>query len=219
LAVALIDEQRPAKGSPLKPSSVVAAFASSMGRYGCRSLVADGHYREAVAEHLEAHALSLEASPEGADGKSEMFVAVRTALHEGRLELPDHPRLLAQLRAVVAKPLPGGGLAISSPRSATGGHGDIVSALCAAVHAATLGSVWARNSFANDFRAVARIGRAQDLGSSVRATPRAREVVEPSDNVCSGWFPKGLGGRRDDGAPAPTADQIDRTLGRGRWGR
>jgi hypothetical protein len=53
-------------------------------------------------------------------------------LVEGKLILPNNPRLLSQLREVSAKAT-AGTISISSPRKATGEHGDLVSALVAAV--------------------------------------------------------------------------------------
>ncbi len=47
-------EEKPAEGAPLKPSKTVEVFAKRIaGR--CGYLMADGHYREAIAEHLETH--------------------------------------------------------------------------------------------------------------------------------------------------------------------
>jgi len=64
---------------------------------------------------------------------TEAFVAARNILHEGRFEAPSNTRLRAQLRAVVAKPMPGGGVQIRSPKAADGSHGDLVSALVLAL--------------------------------------------------------------------------------------
>jgi len=124
-------ELRPQPGAPLKPSDVVARFAEFRRRYGLESLPAmsDGHYREAIREHLAAHKMALAAAPEGQAGKSRVYVSTQQLVREGRLILPNDPRLLDQLRRVVAKPLPGGGLSISTPRTKGSAHGDIVSAL------------------------------------------------------------------------------------------
>lgn len=138
-------ELRPQKGAPLRPSSVVEQFAAVCQRYGLNSVVADGHYKESLREHLEAQKMTLSSAPEGQPGKVAMFTQCRALLHEGRLRLPNNPRLLTQLRDIVAKPTPGGGLSITSPRRKNSGHGDLVSALvcavwCARRHANT--STW-----------------------------------------------------------------------------
>ncbi len=127
--LAALEEVRPAKGSPLVPSIVVARFAGIARYYGCTTITADGHYAEAIREHLRANRVSLLPAPEGLDGKARTYLHLRSLIHAGQLQLPNHPRLIAQLKSIVAKPLPGGGLQITAPRKASGGHGDLVSAL------------------------------------------------------------------------------------------
>lgn len=129
-------EQRPAKGSPLKLSAVVGDFAKAMHGHGVTSALADAWAREPAREYATAAKIAIEAAPEGQAGKWETYDALRQAMREGRVRLPDHPRLIAQLRAIVAQAQPGGGYAIRSPRRAGGGHGDLVSALVLAAWAA-----------------------------------------------------------------------------------
>jgi hypothetical protein len=71
---------------------------------------------------------------------AECFVELRTLLHEGRLDLPEHARLRSQLREVLSKPMPGGGTQIVSPKKADGSHGDLVSALSRAAWKALQGN-------------------------------------------------------------------------------
>jgi hypothetical protein len=139
ISVRLIDELRPAKGVPLQPSAVVAHWAALAKLLGLTSVRSDIHYRESVREHMTTHGLTLEDVPEGQAGKRAMYERTRTLLNEGRLRLPLHPRLLRQLREVMVRPTPGGGMTISSPRRG-GDHGDLVSALVAAVWAIDEGS-------------------------------------------------------------------------------
>lgn len=135
--VDLVEELKPTKGKPLVPSEVVATFAGIAGRYGERFVMADGHYRQAIDEHLRAHGVSLISAPEGANGKAESYVQARSLLNEGRVRLPLHARLQRQLKETVATPTAGGGLSISSPRWRTGGHGDLVSSLVLALYRAS----------------------------------------------------------------------------------
>jgi hypothetical protein len=130
--VASLLEVRPEPGAPLKPSRVCAEFARHMQKRGGEAVMADGHYREAVREHLEAHSFYLLAAPEGQSGKANAYVKARTLMREGRVRLPRDERLLRQLREVTARPVSGGGLSVSSPRG-PGGHGDLVSALVLAL--------------------------------------------------------------------------------------
>lgn len=123
-------ELRPDAGMPLEPGYVVERFAETMRRWGARYLMADGHYRESITEHLKRHQLSYVPAP---STPSEPYVRTRVLLRESRLTLPDEPRLVQQMREVQGKPQSGGGLTITHPRWATGGHGDLCAALVLAV--------------------------------------------------------------------------------------
>jgi hypothetical protein len=136
-----IVERVPEKRVPLKPSIVVKEFAAHVRAHRADSIVADGHYRQAIAEHLEEAGLSLVSAPEGANGKAETYQVVRALLREGRIRIPDHERFIRQLREVTARPTAGGGISIVSPRWRTGGHGDIVSAFVLAAWDASRGLV------------------------------------------------------------------------------
>jgi hypothetical protein len=59
---------------------------------------------------------------------------VRQLLREGRVRIPDHPRLVQQIREVQGRPLPGGGVSVTHPRWRTGGHGDLCEAWALAVY-------------------------------------------------------------------------------------
>lgn len=126
-------ELRPEPGKPLKPSVVCAAFAERLQRYGLERVAADAFYVEAIREYMSAADIAVDELPTGATGKAEQFSGARTYLHEHRLELPQHAGLLRDLRGIVSRPAPGGGLTIMSPRRAAGGHGDIASALVGAI--------------------------------------------------------------------------------------
>ena len=127
--VACIEELKPTPGLPLKPAGVVDAFAVLVREYGGHGIVVDSHERDAVSLELARHTMSAIEAPD----KVESYIAVRKLFHEGKVELPKHPRLVSQLRDIVSKPTPGGGLSITSPKKADGSHGDLVSALVLAV--------------------------------------------------------------------------------------
>lgn len=133
--VLVVGEERP-KDGPLKPSVVVADFARVMKKVGADTMMADGHYRESIQEHLEDVSLFFRPAPSGANGKADTYNVARLILSEGRLDLPDHPRLIQQMREVTKRPTSGGGVSIDSPRWRAGGHGDLVSALVLALYAA-----------------------------------------------------------------------------------
>jgi len=133
LRLALLEERKPSPGLPLQPKAVAREFAALVLAYGAREFVGDVHEIDDVRSAMnETTVEALVAPPPPV-----CFGALRDALHEGRLELPANPRLRAQLRAVLSRPLPGGGVQIVLPKSSDGSHGDLVSALARAVWRAT----------------------------------------------------------------------------------
>ena len=127
-------ELKPTKHRPLKLSEVCQVYSERMLAHGARSAAADHHELEASKEHMSP-GLTLVAAPGGQQAKLDQYLNVRVLLNAGRLKLPKGcERLIRQMKAITAKPTPGGGIKISSPRANLGGHGDLCSALCMAVH-------------------------------------------------------------------------------------
>lgn len=124
-------EVRPELGRPLRPSEVVLSFGRTMLAHGGLAyLVADQHYQETVTEHLADCGLGFVPAPLDV---SEPYVKARALMREGRVKLPKHDRLIAQLRSVQWRANPGGSVSIILPRAKTGGHCDLVSALMLAL--------------------------------------------------------------------------------------
>lgn len=132
LHLAALDEQRPVPGTTLKPSAVVGDFAKVLQHYGVARLACDSHERAQVAAEFASHNIEVIPVPEGQTGKAMTYTLLRTLFREGRVKIPKDPRLIRQLKAVTGRPTPGGGITITSPRQAGGGHGDLVSAFVAA---------------------------------------------------------------------------------------
>lgn len=173
------DEVRPAKGQPLAPGYVVRdRFAPVMRRHGASAIVLDAHYRQSAVEHLDAVRLTFVDAPAGQLGKYSSHMLVRAKLREGKLRLPNSPRLIAQLRAVTATPQHGGGTRITSPRRAGGGHGDVVSALVLAVWQAAGSPTGKRVSGQGFFDWVKQQADALAGGPSTSAVPDSSELVE-----------------------------------------
>lgn len=129
-------ECRPEDGVPLRPSVTVAEFARCIGGE-CGYVMADQHYREAIAEHLDVHGLAYAPAP---TQPADTYVRARMLMREGRVRihrsgLPEGmaERLEQQLREVQGKPTSGGGMSIIHPRWSKGGHGDIAAALVLAL--------------------------------------------------------------------------------------
>lgn len=138
IRLAELRELRPDEGRPLKPSVTVGEFLTTLREHRVEWLMADGHYRESVSEHL--HELSFVPAPHA---PHEAYVRARQLMREGRIELPEHyvvdgvdlaDRLRRQLKQVEGRPLPGGGMQIVMPKWRAGGHGDLVSAWVLSVY-------------------------------------------------------------------------------------
>ena len=134
--LALLEERKPLPGVPLDPRATLSEFADLFTTYHTRDLVADAHELAEVRAALAAKDCTVTPAPD----KREAYVNAKTILHEGRLEMPVHPRLRQQLRDVIVKPMPGGGTQITSPQRPDGSHGDLVSALVNALWAASQSS-------------------------------------------------------------------------------
>lgn len=123
------EERKPEPKLPLDPKAVAQDFADIFVPYGTREWVTDTHEAQEVADALVAKNCSVVLVPE----PREVFVAARTVIHEGRVKAPPNPRLRAQLRGVVAKPMPGGGTQIRIPQARDGSHGDLATAFVRAL--------------------------------------------------------------------------------------
>lgn len=127
----LVEERRPAPGVPLRPSEVCGEFAGLLRGAGARSLVADRHYQETIREALSGVGLLLEEPP----APDEAWALVREMLRSGRLRLPQHPLLMAQLKAVRGKLGSGGTVRIELASTPDGRHGDLAAAAALAIWA------------------------------------------------------------------------------------
>lgn len=135
IEVVHIEELRPSKGKPLRPKAVIDTFAATIVEYGSGGFVADAHYKESAREHLEPHNLEFRDAPGGRDGKAETYLHAKKLINEARVRLPNHARLLGQLRSIVAKPAEQGRWTTTAPRRTGFGHGDLVSGLVLALWA------------------------------------------------------------------------------------
>jgi hypothetical protein len=136
--VAEVFELRPTKGAPLKLSEVVPQGFDFATRHGSRRIHVDHHVLQPAQEYVPDEC-SLEPIEGGQDAKVERYTTVRNLMNEGRIRIPrTYTRLANQLREVLAKPMPGGGLHISLPRRA-GVHGDVGASFVVGVHAAASG--------------------------------------------------------------------------------
>lgn len=128
-------EERPTEDKPLKPSQTVASFAAKVKASSALYVMADGHERSSIDEHLTEHGLVFAAAPMTT---SDSYGRARMLLRQGRIkihgkQLDFMQRFVQQLREVHGRPTSGGQISISHPRWAKGGHGDIAAAFVLAV--------------------------------------------------------------------------------------
>jgi hypothetical protein len=194
VTVAVVEELRPRKGAPLKPSEVTASFATTIRRYGADAVVGDGHYKESAKEGLSPHGIDFVDAPAGRDGKTEAYLNAKKLIHERRVRLPNLPRLLSQLRQIVSRPAPGGGLIITSPKGrGGGGHGDVASAL---VNALWQAKEDAEPPFVTAMRAGRAAGFFHGYGGPPPPKPAPRAIPDHVEDVekTSAWEHKKDGG-------------------------
>ncbi len=130
ISLAELLELRPTPETPLKPKEVFSTLASRLKVHGARTLMADGHYREAIVEACaEARIGFLDAPRDPA----EAFVRARALMRDGKVKIPNHERLIRQMREVVGRKLMGGRVQAVLPKWRDGSHGDLVSAFVLAV--------------------------------------------------------------------------------------
>lgn len=138
IVITFVDLQRPQDQAPdadgrrrLKPSSLVSKFVNDARDAGADAVVADGHYLEVVREHASHpdHVMQTIPAPTSLAEQTNADLYVRDLFREGLVLLPNDPRLVGQLKSVLAKPLPGGTIRAYLPRRTGTGHADLYSAL------------------------------------------------------------------------------------------
>jgi len=138
-----LDELRPTKEQIVTPAFTVPRFLSKAIEYGCRTLRGD-HYLAPLREIERAKFVAtlppedrgkvptFEAFDPNRDAQAELFAELRRRMLAGQAELPNDPRLLAQLKGTTVAHLPGGATKILLPKQGQS-HGDILMAVALAI--------------------------------------------------------------------------------------
>jgi hypothetical protein len=176
------EETRPERGKPLKPSVVIGGVAKLAKAFHCHEVWSDFHYSETVREELAKAEIGLQLGPAGSGGKTEVWTTTRALIHEGRVKAPMVLTLITQLKAVRARPTPGGGLSIEQPRR-PGSHGDLAAAFALALWAANKQMGWFEPSYAGTRYHAATSTRA----GFAPASPRRMEVPDPLKQPGGDW--------------------------------
>ncbi len=106
----------------------IAALAKS---YGLRSITADQHGYAFLRELMSARGIELLQLPFTMRSKPEIFLDLKLALSQLRLQLLDHPESLRELRMLESRRTSGGNYSIAAPR---GAHDDYACVIALLAH-------------------------------------------------------------------------------------
>jgi hypothetical protein len=160
----LVREVKP----PFSPDAVVAEFAALLKAYGIHTVCGDRYGGMWPRERFAVHGVAYQPATKSA---SELYLELLPILNSGRVELLDHPRLIAQLCQLERSPARSGRDNISHP---PGGHDDIVNAVAGAVVMAQAAAIQEPTSFPIPiFSGTPRgiPGQNYGVGASERAVP------------------------------------------------
>lgn len=124
--VAVLDAIREVK-PPFSPEAAVAEFAEVLKSYRIVEVTGDRFAGEWPREAFRRHGIEYRVSERA---KSDIYAAFLPALNSVRVELLDHPRLLAQLGALERRVGPSGRDAIDHPSRS---HDDAANSACGAL--------------------------------------------------------------------------------------
>jgi hypothetical protein len=118
---------------PFSPDATVADFASTLKSYNLHSVKGDRYGGEWPAERFRVYGVKYEPAEKP---KVEIYKNSIPIFNGRRCELPDHPKLVAQLIGLERQTTRGGRESIDHPR---GGHDDVANCVCGALLLAEAG--------------------------------------------------------------------------------
>jgi hypothetical protein len=181
----LVRELRPR----FNPDDVVRDFAGVLATYGLAVVHGDAYAQEWVQAPFRQQGLRYEVSPRPA---AALYAMLLPAVNARRVELLDHPRLLAQLAGLERRAGPSGRDTIVHPR---GGHDDVANAVAGAL-------------------VVAAPGRAPLIILDGSGGDLSEPGVSPDDFAFDAETLARAGGVWFPGDPWPTAEPEEPGLGR-----
>jgi hypothetical protein len=116
---------------PVRLADILPQIKSIATRYGIYFVVGDQYGAEPLKHAFSAVGLGLEEVPFTQSSKADVLGNLRSLIVNGQIELPDHPQLIKELRALEVEALPGGQSRIGHPRR-TGAHDDYACAVALA---------------------------------------------------------------------------------------
>jgi hypothetical protein len=122
--LAAIREVKP----PFSPESVVADFCTLLKTYRIHTVIGDRYAGLWPRERFQAHGISYDAA---AKPKSDLYRDFLPAVNGRRVELLDHPKMVAQLCSLERRTWRGGRDSIDHPPG--GAHDDVINAVAGAL--------------------------------------------------------------------------------------
>lgn len=112
---------------PFSPETTVGIFAARLREYGIGTVVGDRYAGEWPREQFSKHGIAYAASPRA---KADIYRDFLPVVMSGRVELPDHARLVAQLHRLERRTGPSGRDYVDHPPR---GNDDVANAVAGAV--------------------------------------------------------------------------------------
>lgn len=132
VSVLLAREWKGSRKAPLSPDAVLKEIATIVAPYGVTSLASDIHMADALRDIALRHDLFIADTTKTASEKLEMFEHARLLLADGRLELPNVPELVGDLK-LVRKRVSANAITVHLPKTPNGRHCDYAAALVLAL--------------------------------------------------------------------------------------
>ena len=116
-------ERRP----PFSPESAVKEIADNLRRYGIYQAQADRYAGQFPTEHFAKSHITIRAAEKP---KSDLYVELLPMLNSGKVEIPDNPRLIAQLLNLERRTARGGRDTIDHPRGMHDDLANVIAGVC-----------------------------------------------------------------------------------------
>lgn len=139
--VAFTHQWQGSVNEPLRAKEVFADMAPMLKTYQLTSAKADRYAYDPVKEWAEFNGISLELDESSEEDKSKRWLALRTKVLAGKLELSPDPVLRLDLQNVT-KVLTPAGIRFRYAHTSDGRHSDFAPAFCVAVESACQESDW-----------------------------------------------------------------------------
>ncbi|HEY5374818.1 MAG TPA: hypothetical protein VIK01_14140 [Polyangiaceae bacterium] len=121
------------RGKPLRLADIMPALCEFAARHGKKTIFADHHLLSEARQHLAPGGFALRPVAGGQDAKTARHVRARSVFKDERIKIPvEFSRVITQLSEIVARPQPGGGTSLTSPRR-RGSHADLAAAAIVAL--------------------------------------------------------------------------------------